>query len=184
MKTSFLLAIGVAALVAAGCSSTPTRVNTGTIHARTFSFVNPAGRNQPGFAEQNAQLHQLVQAAIVADLSHRGLTSVSSGGDITVAYLIIAGNNATTTAINEYFGYGRDVSALTEKAHEKYTENKNPNYFEAGTLLIDLIDARTNKLLKRNYATRTLLTNPTAAKQAERIQEVVAEILEGTRFEN
>ena len=184
MKTSFLLAIGVAALVAAGCSSTPTRVNSGTIKARTFSFVNTAGRPQPAYADQTAQIHRLVQAAITADLSRRGLTGVSTGGDITVAYLIIAGNNATTTSINDYFGYGRDVSALTEKAHEKYTENKNPNYFEAGTLVIDLIDSKTNKLLKRNYATRALLTNPTPAQQAERIGEVVGEILKDTRFEN
>jgi Domain of unknown function (DUF4136) len=184
MRTSFLLAFGVAALVAAGCSSTPTRVNSGTIKARTFSFVSTAGRPQPDYADQTAQIHKLVQAAITADLSRRGLTGVSTGGDITVAYLIIAGNNATTTSINDYFGYGRDVSALDEIAHDKYSDSKNPNYFEAGTLLIDFIDSKTNKLLKRNYATRALLTNPTPAQQAERMQEVVAEILNGTKFEN
>lgn len=110
---------------------------------------------------------------------------MASGGDVTVAYLIIAGNNATTTSINDYFGYGRDVSALTDIAHERYTQdNKDPNYFEAGTLVIDLIDSKTNKLLKRNYATRALLKNPTAAQQAERIGEAVDEIFKGTRFQN
>jgi hypothetical protein len=185
MKSILPLALGLAALLAAGCSSTPTHVDTGTIKASTFSFVNTAGRPTPEYAEQNAQLHKLVQGAIAADLTGLGLSQLPTGGEVTVAYLIIAGNNATTTSINEYFGYGRDVSGLTEIAHEKYTQdNKNPNYFEAGTLVIDIIDAKTNKLLKRNYASRPLLKNPTPAQQAARVQEIVDEALKGTHFKN
>lgn len=63
MKSTSLLTLGLAALLAAGCSSTPTRVNSGTIKASSFSFINTAGRPQPGYADQNAQLHKLVQGA-------------------------------------------------------------------------------------------------------------------------
>ena len=44
---------------------------------------------------------------------------------MTVSYLVIIGNGVATEAINDYFGYGEDASALHDKAHEAYTGNKN-----------------------------------------------------------
>jgi hypothetical protein len=107
---------------------------------------------------------------------------VASGGDVIVAYLVIIGNNASTEAISTYFGYGRDASGLHDKAQDAYAGSKNPNYFEAGTLLIDIIDAKTYKLLKRSYVTRPLLRNPTAEVQAFRFQEAVDEALWDVRI--
>jgi hypothetical protein len=64
-----------------------------------------------------------------------------------------------------------------------YPENDRRNYFEAGTLLIDIVDARTQKVLLRNYVTRQILQNPTAEVQKARIQEAVNEALKGVRVE-
>lgn len=117
-------------------------------------------------------------------MSRRGVSHVPQGGDVTVAYLIIAGNNVATAAINEYFGYGRDVSALQDKAQKEYTDNKNPNYFEAGTLVIDIVDSKSWKLLKRGHATRTILPGATPEQQVARVAEVVEEILASAQFKN
>ena len=184
MKFTLLLTLGLTTLLAVGCSSTSTKVDHGPIKASTFSFINIAGRPQPAYADQNAEAHKMIQDAITANLAAHGVTHVPSGGDVTVAYLVIAGNNATTVSINDYFGYGRDNDVLGQIAHEKYTNNKNPNYFEAGTIVIDIIDAQTNKLLKRNYATRPLLANPTAETRAAQIQSAVKEALQGLRIGN
>jgi len=173
------LTVGVVAL--AGCSSTPSEVHTGAIHARTFSFVNVAGKPTPTYADNRMDLHPIVQGAITRNLSGRGLTPVASGGDVTVGYLIIVGNNASTTSISDYFGYGEDAAALQDKAHAAYTGNKNPNYFEAGTLVIDLIDTKTFKLLQRGHASRPILKNLPTEARAERIGEVVDEILRDVR---
>lgn len=182
MKSCFLLLTGLTMLLFAGCSSTPTRVDHGTIKAASFSFISIAGRPQPAYADQNAEVHKLIQDAITSNLTAHGVARVPANGDLTVAYLIIAGNNATTTSINDYFGYGRDVGALDEIAHKKYTQRNNPNYFEAGTIVIDLLDSRTNKLLARNYATRPLLANPTAQARAAQIQSAVNEALQNVRI--
>lgn len=181
MKYASVIACTLTTLLCAGCS-TPTKVDHGPIKAATFSFISTAGRPQPAYADQRAEAHKLIQQAITANLSAHGVAQVPTGGDVTVAYLIIVGNNATTSSINDYFGYGRDVGALDDIAHEKYTQNKNPNYFEAGTILIDILDARTNKLLKRNHASRPLLANPSADVRAARIQEAVNEALAGLRI--
>ncbi len=181
MKTMIrsLLAAGVVLL--AGCSSTPTHVNKGPVHEGTFSFVQ--GRpSPPEYAEKRAEIHKLIQNAITASLATKGLTRVQSSGNVIVAYLVIIGNNVSTTDLNDYFGYGRDSDALLDKAHQAGAiDNKNPNYFEAGTLVIDLIDARSHKLLYRNYAVRHLLRNPPENVRLERIRAAVDQALAGLK---
>ena len=179
MKSALLLTVAAIALVFAGCSSTPTKMDKGPIKANSFSFVNTAGRPQPAYVDQRAEVNKLIQEAITTNLARYNVPHVAAGGDIIVAYLVIVGNNATTSSINEYFGYGRDASALSEIAHEKYTQNNNPNYFEAGTIVIDIIDSRTNKLLKRGFASRPLLANPTTEVRAARIQQAVEDAMQG-----
>jgi hypothetical protein len=182
MKNSFLIPLHLAALLVAGCSSTPTKVDTGTIRAATFSFVASGAKANPGIVDHREPIHALIQDAISRNLAAKGLNKVASGGDVTVAYLVIIGNNATTETINTYFGYGRDDFELGNKAQEAYSDNKNPNYFEAGTLLVDFIDAKTYKVLKRAYVVRPLLRNPSAEVRAERIQEAVNAVLKDLRI--
>ena len=182
MKYSFFLTLNLAALLVAGCSSTPTKVDNGPIRAATFSFIARAPSTAPAFADSREQIHAMIQDSISRNLASKGLNKVASGGDVIVAYLVIVGNNASTEAINTYFGYGRDAAALHDKAQDAYTSNKNPNYFEAGTLLIDIIDAKTYKLLKRSYVTRPLLRNPSAEVRAERIQEAVDAVLQDVQI--
>ncbi len=182
MKHSFLVTLNLAALLAVGCSSTPTRVDRGPIHAATFSFAAGSPPTSPSYADSRAPIHAMIHDSISRNLAGKGLTHVASGGDVIVAYLVIVGNNASTESINTYFGYGRDAAALQDKAQDAYTSSKNPNYFEAGTLLVDIIDAKTYKLLKRSYVTRSVLRNPSAEVRAERIQQAVNEVLGDVRI--
>jgi hypothetical protein len=180
LKSFVLLFAGALAL--AGCSSTSTKVDRGPIRAQTFSFVDPGPKAAPAYADNTQAAHAMIQKAITQNLAGKGVTRVEKGGDVTVAYLLILGNNASTTSIDEYFGHGEDASALHAKAQDAYSASKNPNYFEAGTLIIDIIDARSFKLLKRSYATRQVLRTATDETRAARIQEVVNEILGDLRI--
>jgi hypothetical protein len=181
MKTNPLI-LTLAALALAGCSSTPTKVNTGAIHARTFNFVSRSSKPAPGFVDNTEAVHAMIQKAITANLAARGVTRVNTGGDVTVAYLVITGDNVSTTAIRDYFGYGDDLGDLHDRAHDAYMSKKNRDHFEAGTLLIDIVDGRNSKLLKRGYASRPILRNLSEGARAARIQEVVDEILRDVRI--
>jgi hypothetical protein len=181
MKHSFLITLNLAALLVAGCS-TPTMVDTGPIHAATFSFINGGSGTAPAFADKREQVHIMIQDAISRDLEGKGLKKVAFGGDVIVPYLVIVGNNVSTTAVDTYFGIGRDADALHDKAFDAYTNSKNPNYFEAGTLLIDIIDGKTYQLLKRTYVVRPLLRNPSAEVRAANIQEAVDAVLKDVRI--
>ncbi len=182
MKSSFFLTLNLTALLLAGCSSTPTKVDSGPIRAASFSFVDGGTKAAPAFAEGREQAHAMIQNSITGNLAGKGLPKVASGGDVLVAYLVIVGNNVSTELINTYFGYGRDASGLHDKAQDAYNSSKNPNFFEAGTLLVDIVDAKTYKLLKRAYVTRPLLRNPTVAVRAEHIQEAMDAVLKDVRI--
>ncbi|MGH8094351.1 MAG: hypothetical protein ACREIF_12905 [Chthoniobacterales bacterium] len=67
-------------------------------------------------------------------------------------------------------------------ATKEHTGSKNPDRFEAGTLLIELIDAKSFRLLKRGYATRPLMQHLSTSTRAARIQEVVDEVLRDVRI--
>jgi len=181
MKSNRLLVLAVSVLALTGCSSTPTTVNTGAIHARTFNFVDRKTKPTPNFAVDNTEaVHTMIQNAITKNLAGRGVTRVPAGGDVTVAYLIIKGDNVSTTSISDYFGYrGDDYANLQDIAHDRYMAHKDPNHFEAGTLLVDIIDGKSFKLLKRGYATRNLASGP----RATLVREAVDEILRDVRFE-
>lgn len=180
-QLSLLLPVALAGVWIVGCSSTPKQVDHGPVKAHTFSFVNGGVTPAAAAADPRASVHLVIQDALTQNLTAKGLAKVTTGADVTVAYLLIVGNNTTTEAITTYFGMGRDASGLSEKAHAAYTENKNPNYFEAGTLLVDIIDTKTFKVLHRNYVVRPVLRNPSVAARAANIQMAVDKVMSDLR---
>lgn len=148
---------------------------------RTFNFVSRKSPT-PSYVDNREAIHRMIQGAITENLAARGVARIPTGGDVLVAYLVITGSNVSTEAISDYFGYREDASALHDRAHDVYTGSKNPDHFEAGTLLIDIIDAKSFKLLKRGYATRPIMRNLSTASRATRIREVVDEILRDVRI--
>ncbi len=161
-----------------GCSSVKIHVDKGRVHARTFSFLDTAARQTPTFAEDSKQAHAMVQQAIVHNLAAKGVTYIATGGDITVAYLIIVGNNATTTSLNEYFGYTDDSAALVQEVHKQQTgDQERRAYFEGGTLVIDVLDPKTSKLLQRRSVQAQVLRNLPAETRAARVQGIVDQAL-------
>ena len=181
MNKLSLLPVVLTGLLIAGCSSTPTRVDGGSVKGRTFNFINGGSPPSAAFAEKREEIHRMIQDAITQNLARKGVSRVAGNSDVTVAYLVIVGNEVTTEAIDTYFGSNRDASPLADKAHDAYGKSKNPNSFQAGTLLIDILDSKTYKLLERDYVVRPLLNKPTAEVRRSHIQEAVDETLKDLR---
>src|ERR1039458_4045981 len=94
MKYSLFAALNLAALLVAGCSSTPTKVDTGPIHATTYNFIAKPPSMASAYADSREQVHALIQDSISRNLASKGLSKVASGGDVVVAYLVIIGNRS------------------------------------------------------------------------------------------
>ena len=184
MKHFLFLPLLLTGLLIAGCSSTPTHVDKGAVQAHTFNFINGGIALTPPAADKRAAANQQIQESIIKNLAAKGLTRTDGAGDVIVAYMIIIGNNVSTEAITTYFGTGRDANELHDMAHDAYTSSPNPNRFEAGTLLIDVIDGKTYELLYRNFAVRPLMWQATPEERAARIQEAVDAALQKLRVAN
>jgi hypothetical protein len=165
------------ACVLAACSSVKTHVNEAPIRASTFSFLDTGSRPAPDYAESRKEAHAMVQQALKNNLAAKGVSFVASGGDVTVAYLIIVGNNAVTTSLNSYFGYTADSAALVEKVHSEQTGDQNRTYIEEGTLVVDFVDPKTQKLLQRRSIQAQILRNLPQEQRTTRLQEIVDQAL-------
>lgn len=170
-------------MLVAGCSSVKMRADHGQVAASTFSFYNPGPRSLPENTEVRQQAHRVIQEAITKTMASKGVKQVASGGDVTVAYLLVVGNNVTTTSLNQYFGYSSDATALVSKVHEQQAvDSKNRAYFEAGELIIDLVDPQTSKLLQRRSIHAQLLRNLAPETRVERVQAIVDQALADVRI--
>ena len=162
MRTNTYSILLAAALAAAGCSSVKTHVDTGPITARTFSFLNTGPKERPAYADKRTQVYTMINEAITRNL---------------------AGNNATTTSLNDYFGYTDDAAKLVDKVHtEQAIKDQDRNYFEEGTLVIDIISPQTMKLLKRTAIQSPILRNLAPDVRQARIQSFVDQALSGLRI--
>ncbi len=161
----------------AACSSVKTHVDKGPVQARTFSFLNTGDRQVPSYAEERKQAHAMVQQAIINHFASKGVAYAPSGGQVTVAYLIVVGNNSTTTSLNSYFGYSADSEAIVDKVHAEQTGSEARGYFEAGTLVIDMVDPATSKLLQRRSIQAQVLRNLPMENRSARVQAIVDQAL-------
>ncbi|MEI6071511.1 MAG: DUF4136 domain-containing protein [Verrucomicrobiae bacterium] len=98
--------------------------------------------------------------------------------DLIIAYMLLRQENVSTTGNQDYFGYGRDAIAIMEEAHKRGVLKKSrPDAFDDGAIVIDLLDARTNKLIYRNYAKKAVAVGISDSARQARINSTVAEAL-------
>ena len=171
------LMIGLGAILAAGCSSVPTRVEKGPVQAGTYSLMTSKAQLRGLPESRRAEAHRLIQEALDAALGQKGLQRVASGGELQVGYLIVVVDNVSTTTDSDYFGFGRDASALAKKAHKARAQSRARDYFEVGAIVVDLVDPGSGDLLFRSTGTMDV-RNATAANSGERIKELVASCIE------
>jgi hypothetical protein len=176
-----LTAVALTAILAlAGCSSTPPlQVDAGPVRVGSFNFVNSKASAQAARDERRQAVHGMIQAAIAENLTARGFQRTPGRGDITVAYLVVVGNGAATAVFDDYFGLGREGGEIGAAVHERQSGLGGPNYSEAGTLVIDLLDSNTLKLLKRATVVRPVLRNAPAEIRKEHLEQAVADALQG-----
>lgn len=176
-----LAAAGV--LTLAGCSSTPTRVDTGAVRAKTFNFFDARAANSAPLKPREAEIHGLIQAAIVKELAAKGLTKVEKDGDVTVTYLVIVSDGGKTVSYNEFYGVGGPADDLQLRAHDAFTvKNRNLTQYKAGTLLVDVANFREYQVYWRNYVWSPILSDLPDAERKDRLEGFVRDVLKPLRI--
>jgi hypothetical protein len=171
----------------AGCTSVPTRVDEGRIDAATFSWM-PSRESAAASSADAKAVDAAVLSAVEDALAQKGVRRVDGGGDITVGYLVVLHSAAATTTSAARFGYGPEAMQIQTHAHRRAedlysriekdrTQDASKVYVAA--LVIDVVDAKSLRLLYRNFAYRPVQKNPTEEQRQSRVREAVDEILRG-----
>ncbi|MGE9270847.1 MAG: DUF4136 domain-containing protein [Verrucomicrobiales bacterium] len=178
MNPTKILQAGIA-LLSFGIMSCGTSVEMPHGHSKGYTSARLVQSDRkPNFADVDASTNRMIQNALADSFKSNGLTVGSPNADLIVGYLLIIQDSASTMMIDDYFGYGRDAEHIADVAHIRgVVNNESPERFERGAIVIDVMDAKTNKLVYRNFAKRDLHDNLSEAARKQRIQEAVNEAM-------
>ena len=143
----------VIVFVLSGCGSSM-QVNTDFDRAATFNTMKTYSWRE-GTPLPNPLMAQRVVDAIDAQLKSKGLTRVDSGGDLTVTYHASADHSVDVQTFSSggyYSCWGGCMSSVSS------TTSVRP--VTTGTLVVDLVDTRSNKMIWRGTGSDTVSDNP------------------------
>lgn len=124
------------------------------------------------------QVHGMIQNSLARQFSSKGLAYGKSDADLVIAYLVIYQEPGMTALYDDYFGYGRDARHIADVAHIRGSiESKRPDFFRQAGILVDIIDARTGKLVFRNHAKGDVVRNSSPSTRAARIDQAVSQAI-------
>ena len=191
MKNSLLLLTLLVGVTACAPRVAVDKANVDFSKYRTYAWMNSSikGSNNPVYYNQLAT--QQVEETVSKELSKKGLKEATRRPDLLLGYhffieektrTVSTGNNyGPYGAFRPYMGWGRWGYAgwgpgWNNFGGPQYTQEK----YEAGTVVVDMVDVRTKRLVWRG-AVQNALGNPTRisqnlTKQVERIVEQFPQI--------
>lgn len=174
-KSALLLS---AALLITSCSSS-VDMPKGTSKGYTSARLIQRNPNLPVITNPTEkQVHGMIQKSLARQFTSKGMAYGKGDADLIVAYMVIYQESGMTADYRDYFGYGRDADEIAKVAHYRgVVDNHRPDYFRQVGILIDVIDARTNKLVYRNLAKGDVVKGVSASTRAARIDAAVASAL-------
>jgi hypothetical protein len=169
------MTLGLAAIgIASGCATTMSVSshvdrNLDFAQYRTFDW-GPADALPTGDPrlDRDPFFKDHVQGAVERELAVRGIEMTSSGTpDLLIHYHANISERIDVNRVDQRYGYCRAGDCPADSI-----------WYEAGTLVLDLMDARTNKLVWRGWAQNSVAEMlRDQDKMARTIDQAVAEML-------
>ena len=175
-RTVRFILFSLLAICFTGCNTVPMPKGNskGYTSVRFIAPNAPLGAdNTPLFVESN----RMIKVAIAAQLEKNGMKVVEGNADLIVAHLVILQDNVSTSYSNQYYGL-QDFSDLVTLAHKEGMKKSYPEAVQKRALVIDFIDAKTYKLVYRNYVLSGTLAQLTEQERQEQINKAVAQTLQ------
>jgi hypothetical protein len=139
-------------------------------HLHTYAWQPRDQRADADPRTNNDLLDGRVRAAVDRGLQARGYEiATDHTPDFRVAYIVMIDTKTDIRSIPVSYGWGAWGIVGTETYVDRYDE---------GTLLLDVIDTSTNKLIWRGSAAARVMSYDSPEENTQRVNEAVGKILE------
>jgi len=174
MKRQLFVAMAFGVLVLAGCSSQ--KVNFDYDRQADFSKYTTYDwyEGDHTIAEEDPFAHQRFVAAVDRELAAAGFQKASSNPDVYITYH--ADDEENTVIDTNHFDYGYGDSWYWGGGMGMGSSTNTVRTYTTGTLVLDMWDASTKKLVWRGVASDTVSDDP--AKNAKKIDQVAKKLFE------
>ncbi|QUN06688.1 DUF4136 domain-containing protein [Shewanella yunxiaonensis] len=167
-------------LLIGGCSS----LNTGWDYNPEVNFTQykhyawvPATKEASAQYQLNGLLDQRVREAVDADLARKGYIKVDAkDADVLVNYLTKLDKRYKVDSINTSLGYSPFWGPHWYFGGS-LQNNTQVKEYDVGTLIIDMVDAKTNKLVWRGTANGVIRDYKTPQQRIAKMNEAVVGVL-------
>ena len=139
----------------------------------------------PDFSDREDRANELIKATLKQKFNEHGLKESESieDAELVVTFLIIVQDGATSAAIRDYYMNSGDE--ILHKAHKRMVKKTNKpkktdeyytDNYVAGSLIVDIIDTKNNKLIYRDYMTRKIFDSMSEEERKQTVVEGIDEV--------
>jgi len=161
----------LALLAAAGCGAPPLTVDSDYDPSTDFAKYKTWNWMPGSKVDIDSMTEQRIRTAIEAELPQHGLTKAGEGADLSVVIQISIQHKIKQSRATVGVGYSWGP------AHVGVSGSPSKSYDE-GTLILDLVDAKTKTLVWRGTAIGTVHKDYSPEERQERIRTAVYHLLE------
>jgi len=140
---------------------------------KTFSFLGWQGESEKILSDfDKERLHD----AFISEFKKRNITQAQEGADMDISLYIVISKETSTTAYTSYMGGGFGRGYRRGGWGGGYsTTNYSENDYLAGTMVMDVYDPKTKKLIWEGVATGTVSEKP--KKREKGIPKAVSKLM-------
>lgn len=165
MKLSAVFTSLIFALCLAGCATVKVdKIDTAHLaNYRKYAWVKPDIQSDKSLLNSNSITEENIRSAVKTEFAKKGITEDEQNPDLLLMYHIYTSqkteNVANPAPLYPYYGYGFGPRAyffrgrLVQIGYSGYYNPWNTGYhteqYTDGTLILDVIDAKSNELLWR-----------------------------------
>ena len=173
-KTYSLLSLCLGIVLLSGCSTTRIDQPKGSSAGySTFRLYQHNPNHVPDFTNREDRVNEYLQSTLRDEFKAQGLKESEENAELIVSFLLIVQDTAVTTAISDY--YINSGSDILSEAHRRMGKKNRPGGYEAGAIIVDIIDKDSGDLIYRDFAKREVLDYLTPAEKEKRTKEAAVE---------
>ncbi len=148
-------------------------------HLKTYAWLPEPPERMQDRKINYLLLEPRVKGSVDIDLRHKGYEKVEGkNADFMIGYHVTKDEETNVAAINGFYGYAPSYDVWGRSIGDPGFSNTYVDRFVRGTLILDIVDPTSGKLIWRGYATAVIDPDSSLEDKTEIIQDATGQILQ------